>query len=175
MNTYEFELEFKLLENENFDKYIDQLFEAGCNDATIGHGLQGFVHAMFHREAENALDAVSSAIDNILTAIPHAKLIKADPFLMNLSEMADLFKCTKQNLSKYATGKSAVKNSFPRPLIYGKTDYWHILDIAIWLKTHTKMDISDSTIEILKVIRALNAEIENRKIEKFEGLEAIAA
>ena len=39
MQTYNFQLTFKLPHvNEDGDKYLDSLYEAGCNDALVGTG-----------------------------------------------------------------------------------------------------------------------------------------
>lgn len=45
----------------------DQLYAAGCDDATVG-ASGGLVHVEFMREAESLRDAIQSAIVNVRTA-----------------------------------------------------------------------------------------------------------
>ena len=131
MNEYDFTLKFSLPSVMMVDDAIlDKLFEAGCDDALMSIGKAGYLAADFTRESITAYEAIKTAIKAVTDAISHAKLIKAGPYIANLSEMANLFGCTKQNLSKYARSESPKKESFPCPIISGKVDYWYVLDIA---------------------------------------------
>ena len=80
MITYEFSLLFSLRsEDEDPDMYVEGLYEAGCNDATIGIGRKGLIALAFDREAESATSAIESAIRDVRKVIPQAKLIEASP------------------------------------------------------------------------------------------------
>ncbi len=114
---------------------------------------------------EADLDAIKTAIEGITQAIPHAKLIKAGPYIANLSEMAHLFGCTKQNLSKYARGESPSSEAFPCSVISGKVDYWYVLDVALWFYKQNKLNIQESYIEVLKAVHDLNSAIEEIRNE----------
>ncbi len=160
MNNYQFQLVFLLHPNEDAEQHLDALFEAGCDDGLMSIGKAGYLAADFTRESVTAYEAIKTAIKNITKAIPHAKLIKAGPYIANLSEMANLFGCTKQNLSKYARGESLKKESFPCPIISGKVDYWYVLDIASWFYKQDKINIQKQDIEALKAIHDLNVAIE---------------
>ncbi len=160
MNNYQFQLVFLLHPNEDTEQHLDALFEAGCDDGLMSIGKAGYLAADFTRESVTAYEAIKTAIENITKAIPHAKLIKAGPYIANLSEMANLFGCTKQNLSKYARGESPKKESFPCPIISGKVDYWYVLDIASWFYKQDKINIQKQDIEALKAIHDLNVAIE---------------
>ena len=160
MNNYQFQLIFSLHPNEDAEKYLDALFEAGCDDALISMGKPGYLAADFTRESSSAYDAIKTAIEAVTKAITHAKLIKASPYIANLSEMANLFGCTKQNLSKYARGESPKSDLFPNPIVSGKVDYWYVLDVALWFYKQNKMNIGKQDIDILKAIHDLNIVIE---------------
>ena len=43
MTEYTFELIFKLKKGESPDLHLDALYEAGCDDATVGTGALGFL------------------------------------------------------------------------------------------------------------------------------------
>ena len=165
MNSYQFQLIFSLHSVEDAEQYLDALFESGCDDAVMGVGKKGYLAADFTRESSSAFDAIKTAIKGITQAIPHAKLIKAGPYIANLSEMAHLFGCTKQNLSKYARGESANNETFPCSIISGKVDYWYVLDVALWFYKQSKLNIQDSDIEVLKAIHDLNIAIEEIRNE----------
>ena len=126
MVNYNFELIFKLNEGENPEDYIGALFEAGCDDANPGIGVVGEIGLEFNREAQDAFTAIKSAIANVSTAIPHAVLKQAKPYLLNLSELAFEFGFTKQNMQKYTHGKTtSTITSFPTPFI--EDPIWTVL------------------------------------------------
>jgi hypothetical protein len=74
--TYDFTLLFQLpADGLGPVKWVDVLFEAGCNDATVGVGRSGVIALNFSREAKQLDAARSSAILDVESAIPDAKLI----------------------------------------------------------------------------------------------------
>jgi hypothetical protein len=80
MNDYDFSLRFSL-QNSSDDpsNYIENLYEAGCDDALIGVGRIGYVLLDFTREAPSAYAAISSAIMEVKLAIPNALLMEVIP------------------------------------------------------------------------------------------------
>ena len=76
MKSFEFTLEFSLKTPQaNAALYIEQLAEAGCDDALIGMGQTGKIALQFTREAHSAQEALASALADVKKAIPEAKLI----------------------------------------------------------------------------------------------------
>lgn len=61
MNEYEFTL---VLQGGLDAAAVDALFEAGCDDATLGE-VDGVVYAEFIREAPSFGDALRSAIEQV--------------------------------------------------------------------------------------------------------------
>lgn len=161
MANYKFELIFRLNADEDPSAYLDALFEAGCDDASVSTGAMGYIGLDFTREAETPEAAIISAISNTKTAIPHAKLERAEPYLLNLSELAFELGFSKQNMSKYACGKAVkVKTPFPKPYIQGKTSYWSYFHVAQWMRNEGIVDISNETIDSLFSVWCLNRAIE---------------
>jgi hypothetical protein len=75
--VYEFSLKFALADHSaDPEQHLDALFEAGCDDATIGIGKRGAIALSFAREAVSAKIALSSAIKTAQKAIPGAMLIE---------------------------------------------------------------------------------------------------
>lgn len=162
MNTYNFELFFNLNPGEDGWDFQDSLYEAGCSDAMISIGQKGVIEMTFNREAESAIDAILSAIENVLTAITHATLENIRPDIQNLTEMAFLFGTSKQNMRKYANNEVVkVSESFPAPVVIGKIAYWHTLDVALWLKNNTSIDVNLLLLETLTVIRSIKTNIDS--------------
>lgn len=84
---YEFVLKFSLADQEvDSSGYLDALFEAGCDDATVGVGKRGSIALVFSREASSAEEAVRSAILDVQKAIPDAELTEIKPDLVNLAD-----------------------------------------------------------------------------------------
>lgn len=80
MTEFNFLLKFDLLDPEpDPDKFVDALYEAGCDDAVIGIGQHGRVALSFTREAASGLEAIASAISDVKKAIPEAKLVEITP------------------------------------------------------------------------------------------------
>jgi predicted DNA-binding transcriptional regulator AlpA len=66
MMEYEFNLKFKLApEDTDHDQVMQRLAEADCTDALVGLGVAGHLALEFIREAESAVAAVLSAIDDV--------------------------------------------------------------------------------------------------------------
>jgi hypothetical protein len=71
---HDFTLTFDLPDpHEDPSKYLDGLYEVGCNDATVGVGKRGSIALSFTREAESLEDAVRSALEEVAKVIPKAR------------------------------------------------------------------------------------------------------
>ena len=164
MNNIEFELVFKLNHDEDPEIYLDALYEAGCDDALVAVGTRGYIALDFNCGANNPQQAIVKAYKKVLKAIPHAKLDRAEPYLLNVTELAYQFKFTKQNMRKYVCGEMAkIDVDFPAPVISSKTSYWHVAEVAIWLTENTNIDINKSKVDTLISVWGLNQALENRR------------
>src|SRR5690606_27543650 len=77
---YTFTLKFQLVdENGDPSELVERLGEAGCDDALVGIGRRGRLALEFTREANNAAEAVLSALRDVKQAIPSARLIEVAP------------------------------------------------------------------------------------------------
>jgi len=73
---YEFGLKYKVADDADMDELIEQLGEAGCDDALVGTGQPGRIALDFTRDANSAEKAVVSALSDVKKAIPGAKLLE---------------------------------------------------------------------------------------------------
>lgn len=175
MKEYDFILKFDLPDHDaNPEQYVDALYEAGCDDASVGIGQKGRIALDFTREASSALNAVSSAIADIKKAIPGARLIEATPDLVGLTDIAEIVGCTRQNIRKLViTNKSA----FPTPVHEGSIALWHLSKVLQWFKAKGSYEIEDSLIEVSGANMQVNITSQMRDIDPalHRSLKAIVA
>lgn len=172
MNKYEFILTFALPEaQDNPERYLDALYEAGCDDALIGTGQPGSIALEFVREAESAAAAVNSAIANVKEAVPVAELIEVKPDLVGLTDVAEILQCSRQNVRKYMVGYV----DFPKPVYTGTASLWHLWELTGFKKFNfpqTIAELSRTTFEININIQQHRYKMvvkENKKEQKVAG------
>lgn len=183
MSEYEFELHFKLPESANdSEMYLDALFESGCDDALLGLGKPGYIALDFTREAPSAAEALKSAVENVLSAIPEAELVSATPDLVNISDMSKVMKkwevldLTRQAIRNYAIGKTVkVTRPFPSKAFVTESPLWHINEVVVWLIDNGKVEQKEKAQQLLEVstyTRKLNAALEyaRNKAPIFDNL-----
>lgn len=172
MDSYEFVLNFNLPHREDDpEKYLDALYEAGCDDATVGIGLRGMIGLDFKRTAASAEDALRSAISNVVTAIPGADLVQVGPDLVGLTDMAEIFGFSRQNMRKYATGQIVgAREAFPPPVIIGEPSLWHLAEIVSWLKANTGVQPSARVFAVSKAAAVINHEVQTKRLQRIRAL-----
>jgi len=159
MKEYEFTLKFSLGDKASDpESYIERLAEAGCDDALIGMGQQGRIAFNFNREADNALSAVCSAIQNIKSVIPDAILIEATPDFVGISDIADILGYSRQNIRKLMLNHRA---SFPAPIHEGKSAIWHLSSVLTWFKDRKDYPVDDVLFDVTQANMQLNIAKEN--------------
>ena len=146
MTEFYFLLKFDLPDPETDpDKFVDALYEAGCDDAVIGIGQHGRVALNFTRAATSALAAVASAIADVKKAIPDARLVEATPDLVGLTDIAQILGCSRQNIRRLVIGNRSI---FPSPIHEGSSTIWHLAKVLPWFKARGSYKIEDNLIEI---------------------------
>ena len=115
---------------------IDRLFDAGCDDATIGCS-DGVQYVDFDREAEALDDAILSAIDDLET-LEGVKVIRiADAGLASLADIAARIGRTRESVRLLVSGTRGPGN-FPKPVTDPRSRYrlWRWSEVASWFKKH---------------------------------------
>ena len=133
--------------------YVEALYEAGCDDATIGIGRHGYIALDFDRDAASANAAVESALRDVRKAIPAAKLVEASPDYVGLTEAADIAGFTRQNMRKLML-KGA--GSFPVAVHAGNPAVYHLHAVLKWFKDVRKMAVRKDLVDISAVTRQVN-------------------
>lgn len=154
MNEYDFLLKFDLPDPSiDPEHFVDALYAAGCDDATVGIGQHGRVALNFTRQAVCANDAVSSAIADVRKAIPGAKLVEATPDLVGLTDIAQILGCSRQNIRKLVNGNRSI---FPSPVHEGSASIWHLSKVLKWFKAKGNYVIEDNLIDVSSAAMQVN-------------------
>ena len=165
MKAFEFTIKFMLGDPGcDPESCVDRLYESGCDDALIGIGNTGMIALDFTREAENALEAVMSAIEDVKQAIPDAQLVEATPDLVGLTDIAEILGQSRQYIRKLWTSNSA---AFPAPVHAGKSAIWHLSSVLNWLQSRntTSVEFSQTLIEISSANMQINVAKEASQLD----------
>ncbi len=166
MSEYEFTLKFAIPAGLGREALEARLFEAGCGDALVGTGQEGRVALTFAREAACATEAVDSAMRDVQRAVPQARLVEAEPDLVCVSDIADLFGFSRQNMRKLV---QTHRESFPLPLHEGRSSLWHLADVLDWFETRQQRVVDPTLREVATASMAVNAAREAARLERANG------
>ena len=147
---------FTLLIDGDVDAHIDELSEAGCDDAVFG-AVDGAEFADFDRESETFAHAVVSAI-RAVESVDDLRVRRVDPEeLVTLTGIADRLGRTRQSVHRLAAGERGA--DFPRPVSHlrSRTRLWRWTDIVEWAGKDTADEIANG-----RVLAAANAALELR-------------
>lgn len=125
--------------NPEADDFEDNLFEAGCADATISF-QKGVVILEFSREESSFLHALVSAVEDVRKAGAHVERIEPD-HLVSLSDIARRTGLSRAAISLYVKGDRA--SDFPPPTARVTTDspLWDWFEVARWMYRHDRVDM----------------------------------
>lgn len=132
MRTYDFTL---LVEGADLqtDQAQDALFEAGCDDATIGV-VAGVQRLAFDREARSPAEALVSAIVAVERAVPGVRVVRVAPDeYVTLAEIARRTGRTRESVRLLASGDRG-PGDFPPPAARAaeRNRLWRWAEVAGW-------------------------------------------
>lgn len=163
MKTYDFTLKFAVPPGLTRGALEDLLYEAGCDDALIGSGKVGRLAVAFAREAGSANQAISSALADTQKALPEARLIEVSPDLVGVSDIAEFFSFSRQNMRKLL---QVHQDSFPLPLHEGRASLWHLAEVLEWFERHHRQNVDISLSEVAEASMRANL---NRELRRLPG------
>ncbi|MDE0418135.1 MAG: hypothetical protein OXI95_14535 [bacterium] len=130
-STYQFTLivDGPDLQDQSF---IDLLFEAGCDDATVGVS-DGVQYVDFDREAGALDDAILSAVDDLETLKGVEVVRIADAGLASLADVAARVGRTRESVRLLVSGDRG-PGGFPKPVTDPRSRYrlWRWSEVAHW-------------------------------------------
>lgn len=113
---------------------FDALYEAGCDDATIGTTV-GVPIMDFGREAASLREAIFSAITDA-ESVDGLRVVRiADPDLVSMSEIAARIGRSRECVRLWVLGKRG-PGGFPPPVNdpHDRYRFWRWSDVAGWLR-----------------------------------------
>lgn len=163
MSEYEFTLKFAIPSGLDRETLEAGLFEAGCDDGLLGSGQPGRMAVQFTRAAASAREAVESALRDVRAAVPQARLVEAEPDLVGVSDIAELFAFSRQNMRKLV---QTHPESFPLPLHEGRSALWHLADVLDWFEARQARTVDPVLREVARASMAVNAAREATRLER---------
>lgn len=148
---------FTLIIDGDVDIHLDELFEAGCDDATFG-SVDGVQYADLHREASTLTEAISSAIAEV-ESVPGLQVTRIEPDdLVTMTEIAERLGRTRESVRLLVAGDRGA-GDFPTPVSHARTRnrLWRWSDVAAWAGT------DPGAMEQARIVAALNAALELRR------------
>ena len=170
---YTFTLKYQLADDDRDpDALVERLGEAGCDDALVGIGQPGRLALEFTREADSADAAVRSALADVRSVVPSARLIEVAPDLVGLTDVADIVGVSRQNMRKLML---AHPGTFPAPVHEGSASIWHLADVLTWLQAKGSYSLAMDVLEVACVALQVNVAKEGRRLSRSasEELEAL--
>ena len=170
---YTFTLKYQLADDDRDpDVLVERLGEAGCDDALVGIGQPGRLALEFTREAADAESAVRSALANVRSVVPSAKLIEVAPDLVGLTDVADIVGVSRQNMRKLML---AHPGSFPAPVHEGSASIWHLADVLTWMQAKGGYALALGILDVARAALQVNVVKEGRRLPRLatEELEAL--
>ncbi|MGM0633524.1 MAG: helix-turn-helix transcriptional regulator [Pseudomonadota bacterium] len=151
---YIFTLKYQLADSDNDPAaLVERLGGAGCDDALVGVGQPGRLALEFSREANSAKEAIYTALADVKSAIPSARLIEASPDLVGLTDVADIVGVSRQAMRKLMLAHRA---TFPIPVHEGSASIWHLAEVLDWLDGRGGYQIGAGIVETARVALAVN-------------------
>jgi predicted DNA-binding transcriptional regulator AlpA len=126
------EYSFILAIDGNVEEKVEDLFEAGCDDALFG-SIDGAHYADFDREAPTLGVAISSALADI-ESVPGLQVRRVEPDdLVTMSEIAERLGRTRESVRLLIAGDRG-PGDFPPPVSHlrSRNRLWRWSDVASW-------------------------------------------
>lgn len=154
MNVYTFTLMVTGIDED----HLDALYEAGCDDATVGLGAwQSEIG--FDREAPSLVHAILTAIADVEETGATVLRVEPDP-LVWAAAIAERLGRTRQSVDMLIKGQRG-PGGFPRPISgTGRNPLWRWSEVEDWFAHYTDHQPDR---ERTAVIGAVNGALEARR------------
>lgn len=148
------------------DAHVNALFEAGCDDATVGK-VGSVQYLDFDREAESFADAVFEATEAIETAGFKARVVHLEPDdLVTTTEIAERTGRTRESVRLLVRGNRG-PGRFPAPATHFKSRQrmWRWQEVLLWFAQalHAPQTVDDPS--NAQFITAFNAGLSWRQVD----------
>lgn len=141
------------------DEHLDTLFEAGCDDSTVGRS-DGVQYVAFNREAPTLTDAIISAV-HAIEHVEGAQVTRiADAGLVSMADIAKRTGRTRESVRLLVNGARG-PGGFPTPVTDPRSRYrlWRWSDVTQWFSDR----LGEGSMMDDNLLSALNASLELRR------------
>jgi len=148
---------FTLIIEGEVDSHLDELYNAGLDDATFG-AVDAVQYADVDREAPVLADAISSAIRDV-ESVHGLRVVRVEPDdLVTAAEIAERLGRSRESVRLLVAGKRG-RTRFPAPVSHlrSRNRLWRWSDVAAWAGTDLAL------VTQARLIAAINAALELRK------------
>jgi predicted transcriptional regulator len=155
VNTYWFDLEVSgPVTEDHIEALGDVLTAAGGIDATVQAGERGGI-VMFTREADDAIQAVVSAVENVTAA--GMNVIGAAEDLVVIDEIAERAGVTPAAVRYWITGERG-PGGFPEPKIRRqRTSMYSWAEVSVWLAAARVGQVDHEAAQTARACALVNA------------------
>ncbi|MGY0234589.1 helix-turn-helix transcriptional regulator [Longispora urticae] len=169
MATYAFTL---VLNRVPSDEELDELYEAGCEDASFGTEGGGTIGiAEFDRNAETLADAIASAVRDVEKVSGLKAVRVADDDLLTLADIATRVGRSRESIRRYALGERG-GGEFPVPVNPGRegTTFYRWSEVAPWLRERMGMEVDISYAALTMANLVLQVRMHQAHVEHSSAL-----
>jgi hypothetical protein len=151
---------FTIVLSGDVDGHIDELYEAGLDDATIGE-TNGIPYAEFDREAPTRVQAIMSALNDI-RKVEGVYAVRIEPEeLVTAAEIAERIGKSREAIRLLASGQRG-RGDFPQPVSHlrFRSPLWRLPDVLAW----TSSDPAE--IEESRILAYVNARLQTEHLRR---------
>jgi hypothetical protein len=163
MKEFEFTLCFNVTRcHLSMDEIDDRLFEAGCDDALVRHSKNGAISLEFIRAAHSAQEAMLSAVEDVVSALPDAVMVEVKPDYVSPTDIAGYLNVSRQYILKVLNSRVMLS---PVTTV-GNTQVFHLINVLEAFKQArivTGDKLASNLSEAALAAKKLNL---NRELEK---------
>ena len=146
------------------DELIDAIYEAGCDDATVGR-VDGIHYLDFDREADSLEEAILSAVADLERLDLGIEIVRlADAGLASMADIACRVGRTRESVRLLIAGERG-PGGFPPPVTDPRSRYrlWRWSEVERWFATRLgeRPEVQDD-----EVRAAINAGLELRHLSR---------
>lgn len=128
---------------------------------SVGFGKPGQLKIDFFTDGHSAEVIIRESIEEVERIVSDSYLCEVGPDLVNLSILADLYGCSRQNMRKYASGENGRSLSpFPAPSVSSDNNIlWHLFYLIEWFEENTQLKTPVGLKEVARAAAKINSKI----------------
>ena len=152
------------------DGRIDELSEAGCDDALVGR-TDGVQYLDFDRDATSLREAILSAVSDVERVVDVEVVRIADAGVVSMADIASRTGRTRESVRLLVAGERG-PGGFPPPLTDPRSRYrlWRWYEVERWFALHFGLAQPTSGAHVVETINAaLELRYHRRRLDPVDS------